>query len=68
MVAREVSQASGFSEPDSALLMAYAIKAAHQKSSGSVKAYDIREFVAALCISGITSPATEHPPLPELGD
>jgi hypothetical protein len=53
MVASEVSQASSIVERDSALRMARAIKGAHQKTSGADKAYDIREFVADLCISGI---------------
>jgi len=54
VVAREVSQASGTAERDSALRMARSLKGAHQKTLGADKGYDTRDFVAELRINGIT--------------
>ena len=51
---RQVTQASGTCERNSALRMARSFSGAHQKTLGADKGYDERDFVADLRISGIT--------------
>jgi hypothetical protein len=54
VVASEVSQATGRPEREAAIRVIRSLKGAHQKTLGSDKGYDTREFVADLRISGIT--------------
>ena len=54
VVASEVNQATGRAERDSALRMDRSLQGAHEKTLGADKGYDTRDFVADLCISGIT--------------
>lgn len=54
VVASEVSPADGYGERAAALRMACSLAGAHQKTMGADKGYDNRDFVADLCLSGIT--------------
>jgi hypothetical protein len=54
VVASEVTQATGRSERDAALRMARSLSGAHQKTLGTEKGYDTRDFLADLRISRIT--------------
>jgi hypothetical protein len=60
VVASEVTQARGTAERDSALRMMRSLRGAHQKTLGSDKGYDTRDFVADLRINGITSHVAQN--------